>query len=94
MLNAALIGVVLGWLRWRTDSIIPGIVGHILNNSIAVISMRLYGAEGSFEEGAGEAAQPYIMAAYAVILLLCFWYIYKKTKKTVAQCNLSEVSNV
>ena len=94
VLNAALIGIVLGWLRWRTGSIVPGIVGHILNNSIAVIGMRVYGAEGSFEEGAGEAAQPYFIVAYAVILLLCFWYIYKKTKKTVVECNLSEVSNV
>ena len=94
VLYASIIGIVLGWLRWRTDSIVPGIVAHILNNSISVICMRLYGAEGSFEQGAGETAQPWFIAAYTVILLVCFWYIYKKTKKTSTECNLSEVSNV
>ena len=94
VLYASLIGIVLGWLRWRTGSIVPGIIAHILNNSVSVICMRLYGAEGSFEQGAGEAAQPYFIAAYAIILLVCFWFLYKKTKKNSDACNLSEVSNV
>jgi len=94
VLYASLIGLVLGWLRWRTGSIIPGIIGHILNNSLATLTMRLYGPEGCFEEAAGDSAQPYIIAAYCVILILCTWYIYKKTKKSNDTCNFSEVSNV
>jgi len=94
VLYASLIGIVLGWLRWRTGSIVPGIIAHILNNSLSVVCMRLFGPEGSFEQGAGEAAQPWFVVAYAVILLACFWYIYQKTKKTSTECNLSEVSNV
>ena len=94
VLYASLIGLVLGWMRWRSGSIVPGIVAHILNNSISVVCMRLYGPEGSFEEGAGETAQPYIVAVYAVILILCAVFFYTKTKKTVSVCNLSEDSNV
>ena len=91
MLYASIIGVVLGWLRWRTDSIVPGIIGHILNNSIAVITMRIYGAEGSFEETLGEGEQSYIIAVYALILIACFVFIHKKT---VSSRNFSEDSNV
>lgn len=88
---AFFIGIVLGWLYWRTGSVMPSIVGHILNNSIAVISMRRFGAEGSFEQLAGEAAQPYFVAAYAVILVVTLFFIYKKTTR---RCNFSEDVNV
>lgn len=33
------IGVVFGWLYYRTGSVIPGIAGHFLNNSIAVVTI-------------------------------------------------------
>ncbi len=32
---AFLMGVVFGWLYYRTGSLIPGIVGHLLNNTFA-----------------------------------------------------------
>lgn len=82
---AFVIGLVLGWLYWRSGSVIPSIIGHILNNSLAVVQMRLYGAEGSFEELAGEGSMPYFTAAYAVVLILCFVALYKKFD---TRCNL------
>lgn len=33
--HAFLIGILLGWLYWRTGSIVPGIVYHWVNNSFA-----------------------------------------------------------
>ena len=29
-------GIITGWLYWRTRSLIPGIIVHIVNNSLAV----------------------------------------------------------
>ena len=29
-------GIITGWLYWRTRSLIPGIIAHIVNNSLAV----------------------------------------------------------
>lgn len=40
---AFLLGMMFGWLYYRTGSLLPGIVGHILNNSIATLGMILYG---------------------------------------------------
>lgn len=33
------IGLVFGWLYYRTGSVIPGMIGHFLNNSIATLIM-------------------------------------------------------
>ncbi|MBR1464031.1 MAG: CPBP family intramembrane metalloprotease [Prevotella sp.] len=40
--HAALLGILLGWMYWRTDSIVPGVVLHWVNNSIAYILTRLF----------------------------------------------------
>lgn len=41
MLNASLMGCLLGWLYYRSGSIAPGIVFHIVNNSVAVLLVRM-----------------------------------------------------
>ena len=43
-INAFTLGLLLGWMYSRTRSIVPGIVFHIVNNTISVIVMRLYPA--------------------------------------------------
>jgi hypothetical protein len=37
-----LIGLLLGWLYYRTDSIIPGVVYHWVNNTVAYVLYNLY----------------------------------------------------
>ena len=36
---AFFMGLVLGWIAWRTRSLLPVIVGHALNNSLGVLEM-------------------------------------------------------
>ena len=40
--NAFLIGLLLGWMYYRTDSIVPGVVYHWVNNTVAYIMYNLY----------------------------------------------------
>ena len=42
MPHAFLIGLLLGWMYYRTGSIVPGIVYHWVNNSIAYVLYNLY----------------------------------------------------
>lgn len=42
---ATLLGLVLGWIYYRTRSLLPVIAGHVLNNSVAVASMKMWGSE-------------------------------------------------
>lgn len=40
--GAFLIGLALGWMYVRTNSVVPGIVLHWVNNSIAVVLYKIY----------------------------------------------------
>ena len=42
MPHAFLVGLLLGWMYWRTDSIVPGVVYHWVNNSVAYIIYNIY----------------------------------------------------
>ena len=42
MPHAFVIGLLLGWLYYRTDSVVPGIVYHWVNNSVAYVLYNLY----------------------------------------------------
>ena len=42
MPHAFLIGLLLGWMYWRTGSILPGVAYHWANNSIAYIFYNIY----------------------------------------------------
>ncbi len=35
------LGLLFGWLRWRTGSLLPSMVAHIVNNSFAVLASLL-----------------------------------------------------
>lgn len=42
MPHAFLIGLLIGWMYYRTNSIIPGVVYHWVNNTIAYVLFKLY----------------------------------------------------
>lgn len=42
MPHAFLIGLLLGWFYWRTNSIIPGVAYHWVNNTVAYVLYNLY----------------------------------------------------
>ena len=65
-------GIIIGWLYWRTGSIIPGIVIHIVNNSLCIVFAFI---DLSIES----------LAIWWVILVVClsslaygFWWFWKK----------------
>ena len=40
--HAFLMGILLGWMYYRTDSIVPGVVYHWINNAVAYVMYNLY----------------------------------------------------
>lgn len=58
---ATLLGIVFGWIYYRTQSLLPVILGHVLNNTFATITMYM-------EKGAEEIeAADWTMLPYMVI---------------------------
>lgn len=71
---AFLLGMMFGWLYYRTGSLLPGVVGHVLNNSVAAVNMLLYG-DATLEEQMQDAVMMWVWAAIAAVafLLSALW---------------------
>jgi hypothetical protein len=78
MPHAFLIGMLVGWMYYRTDSIIPGVVYHWVNNSVAYamyhISVILYGTgDPTLEDMFG----PHVLLEVGFSLLILIPAIYQ-----------------
>lgn len=67
--TALLFGILVGWLYWRTGSIIPGIIIHITNNSLTAIDIS------------NQAKTFYLIILVVGLVLLAYgvWWFWKKS---------------
>jgi sodium transport system permease protein len=49
-ISATVMGMLLGWVSWRTSSVIPAMVIHVVNNSLSVSLPRLVASEGAWRD--------------------------------------------
>jgi membrane protease YdiL (CAAX protease family) len=66
--TAVLFGILVGWLYWRTGSIIPGIIIHIVNNSLTAIDLI----------GQSHVILWLILVVGLLLLAYCLWWFGKK----------------
>ena len=66
--TAMLFGILVGWLYWRTGSIIPGIIIHITNNSLTAIDIS----------NQTNAFYLIILVVSLLLLAYCLWWFWKK----------------
>lgn len=74
------IGSLFGWLYYRTGSVIPGIVGHFLNNSIAVVTMAVQTPEElgiRTVDWLGKSPTYALLLLSAVVMVGMFLYLKK-----------------
>lgn len=65
---AFFMGLVFGWITWRTSSLLPVIVGHILNNTLGIAQIYAsthYGIEVSIETNG------LLIIAFMGLILMC-----------------------
>ena len=67
---ATLLGIVLGWIYYRTGSLMSVIVGHVLNNSLAVVTTVAFSAadEQTVAESPAGIAGFVLFAVLSVLL--------------------------
>ena len=70
---ATLLGIILGWIYYRTGSLLSVIVGHVLNNSLAVVTTLLYSA--SDEEAVTDSSAG--IAGFLVFASLSIFFAVK-----------------
>ena len=64
-------GIIVGWLYWRTDSVIPGIIFHVVNNSLCCLDL-------SFIDLSSRTALLIILVASSLVFALGLWWFGKK----------------
>ena len=90
------IGLIFGWLYYRTGSLVPGIVGHFLNNSIACIQMATMSKEDmntTTIEWLGEGPTYVLFALSFAVMVGMFLYL-KKRLPAAPKYNEEEVINI
>ena len=70
--TAMLFGILVGWLYWRTGSIIPGIIIHMVNNSLTAIDLS----------GQPHAILWLILVISLLLFAYCLWWFGKKCNIT------------
>ena len=78
---ATLLGIVFGWIYYRTGSLLSVIVGHVLNNSFAVTTTVLYGAEQ--EQAVADSAAG--IAGFALFAVLSVYLAVRLNKEMVVK---------
>lgn len=90
------VGLIFGWLYYRTGSLVPGIIGHFLNNSIACIQMATMSKE-EFNtktiEWLGEGPTYAVLAVSGVVMVGMFLYL-KKHLPAAPEYKEEEVLNI
>ena len=85
VLFACFLGLVFGWLYYRTGSIIPGMAGHVLNNSIAAILMTT-GTEEDMSKTTQDmigTTPTYVLLVTSILILIAFFiYLRKRLPKS------------
>ena len=79
---ATCLGIGFGWIYYRTGSLLPAIVGHIFNNSLAVASNLLYGPD-STEQIINNTSADITLAIVAAIFTAILAYIINKIQPAV-----------
>lgn len=69
---ATLIGIVYGWVYVRTGSMFPGVLAHVINNSVGVIQMMKVGEE-ALTEMDSSAINPVTMTIMTVFAIVAFF---------------------
>lgn len=74
------IGAVFGWLYYRTGSVIPGMIGHFLNNSIATVLMATSTKEEMNQKTVDMigATPTYILLVLAIAVFIGMYFYLNK----------------
>ena len=86
------IGMIFGWLYYRTGSVVPGMIGHFINNSIATIQMALLSKEElntKTIEWLGEGPTYALFAISLAVTIGMFLYLKKRLPAAPYYASLS-----
>ena len=90
------IGLIFGWLYYRTGSVVPGIIGHFINNSIACLQMATL-TEEEFNTKTIEwlgAGPTYALFAISLAVMIGMFLYLKKRLPEAPSYKEEEMINI
>ncbi|MBR1718807.1 MAG: CPBP family intramembrane metalloprotease [Phocaeicola sp.] len=78
---ATILGIIFGWMYYRTGSILPSVVGHVLNNTVSVsvmVTSPIEDMSKTTAETIGLTATWLLLIACIAIAILSFLYLNKR----------------
>ena len=90
------IGLIFGWLYYRTGSVVPGIIGHFINNSIACLQMATL-TEEEFNTKTIEwlgAGPTYALFAISLAVMIGMFLYLKKRFPAAPDYKEEEIINI
>lgn len=89
---AFVIGLALGWMYYRTGSLLPGILMHFVNNSTAVLGFLITdNPEATMVSEYGPQGAVWMAVAGAAVTVLCVYLFQKKLVTQPAVWHENEV---
>jgi membrane protease YdiL (CAAX protease family) len=74
IIQVLILGLVLGYLAWRSDSVIPGILLHAINNAFALIFMNTQIASLEWYNWNGHVNPPVLVVASGITYYGIKWF--------------------
>lgn len=81
LIPLTLIGMLLAWLVWRSDSIYPAITGHFVNNGGSVLVASLYSDYALEQMTATELPPVWLLLVSAGVTIMVIRYIHHITER-------------
>ena len=80
--GAFIIGTLLGWLYYKTNSIIPGLIIHSFNNMMSSVYSYLHGYDSRVSDSLSGLPLYVLIFLSAIVLLSCIMFINNKYKSS------------
>lgn len=96
--GAFFIGLVIGWIYWKTNSIIPGIIIHFVNNAFAFSSFLFIDEKDVLKNLSEFFPQPWmywgIVVASGMVTIFCLWLLNNKLHQLMTKLEQSEKPSI
>jgi len=80
--GAFFIGLVIGWIYWRTNSLIPGMVIHFVNNSVSFLMMLWTGDNFiTTRQLMGDGKAYYLFYGICIPVFIGSWFLIQQRLK-------------
>jgi sodium transport system permease protein len=89
-ISATVMGMMLGWVSWRTSSVIPAMLIHVINNSLSVSLPRLVASDTAWREfvfdtaSGGVSYQP-MWSLFCTTMLIATLFVFGSLRPDPAE---------